>query len=113
MSYETSAKSQLDGRPASDHIKVLDHGDMEVFLCIEGFGSIYEASVASQKSSQVKATKGTSLYWKQVTDAQSKNAKPRNALAVVDEMAKQGKAGVPTLLSNIIGQTQTLARSNG
>ncbi|EKM98097.1 ATP-dependent endonuclease, partial [Acidocella sp. MX-AZ02] len=113
LSYETSAKSQLDGRPASDHIKVLDHGDMEVFLCIEGFGSIYEASVASQKSSQVKATKGTSLYWKQVTDAQSKNAKPRNALAVVDEMAKQGKAGVPTLLSNIIGQTQTLARSNG
>ncbi len=113
LTYENSAKSQLNGRPASDHIRVLDHGDMEVFLCIEGFGSIYESGISSQKKAQVNATKGTPLYWKQVTDAQSKNAKPRNALAVADEIAKKGKAGVPALLSKVIDQAQALARSNG
>lgn len=111
--YEKAAEGQLNGRAKADHIRVLDHGPMEVFLCMEGFGNVYEATIADQKKKDVTATKGTLPYWEQVSKAQERHAKTRNALAVAEQMAKKGKASVPKLLSDVIGQSCTLAKGAG
>lgn len=110
LKYAKVAESHLKGRPKQKHLQVLEHGDMEVFLCMAGFGAIYEAGVASHKAKNITSPKGTLEFWQQVTDAQSKNAKPRNVLAVAQQIAKQGKESVPALLASIIDRARTLAQ---
>ena len=111
--YKRTVRAQLNGRPEHDHIRLLDHGTMEVFLCMEGYGDIYEASVSDQKRASVTADQGTIDYWKQVVGAQQKNSKPRNALAVAERMVEAGKDAVPQLLREVVVQTRTLARKAG
>lgn len=113
LTYEKTAQGCLGARKAQDHIRVLDHGDMEVFLCIEGFGHIYAATIADQKRASVVAENGTPAYWKQVTDAQSKGAKTKNSLAVAQEMIARGEGSVPNVLKQVIEQARSLARSAG
>lgn len=108
--YERSAQSQLNGRLAIDHIKLLEHGDMETFLCIGGFGDIYETGIAPQKAGTVTAAAGTPQYWAQVTAAQGKNTKPRKALAVAERMSALGPSCIPHLLGAVIDRVQALAR---
>lgn len=110
LKYAKAAETYLEGRPKLKHVQVLEHGDMEVFLCMSGFGAVYEAGIAPQKSKNVTASVNTLEYWQQITDAQSKNAKPRNVMAVAQEIAKQGKAGVPALLASIIDRARILAQ---
>ena len=86
------------------------HGDIETFLCMEGYGSVYEAKISDQKKSIVKAEKGTLNYWRQVADAQKKNSKPRNAGAVIEHMESKGAQGVPNQLREIIQQALDLAK---
>jgi len=110
LNYARAAEIHLKGRPKQKHVQVLSHGDMEVFLCMVGFGAIYKAGIAPQKAKNVTAPADTLEYWQQVTDAQPKNAKPRNVMAVAEEIAKQGKASVPSLLASIIDRARTLAQ---
>lgn len=107
-SYITSAKKQIEGRPEERHLHKLAHGDIEMFLCMEGYGSIYEANVSTQKD--VTAKKGTLEYWRQVANAQMKNSKPRNAMAVIEQMRSRGVEGVPYQFREIIRQALDLAK---
>lgn len=111
--YEASARSQLGTRNESDHIRKLDHGNMEVFLCVEGFGDIYEATVSEQKEGDVTAEEGTSEYWRQVVKAQERRSKPRNALAVAQKITAGEHVAVPELLADVIERARSLARSAG
>lgn len=111
--YKKSAAGHLGTRKEADHIRLLDHGSMEVFLCMEGFGKIYEANIADQKKGDVTAEKDTLEYWQQVAKAQKKNSKPRNSLAVAEQMVTDGKSGVPKLLQDVVEQARKLARSAG
>ena len=108
--YVRSGQKQLGARREESHMKQLDHGNIEVFLCMEGFGELYTEGISPQKQSTIDAEPGTLAYWKQVTDAQPNNSKPRNAVAVIDEMAKHGIERVPAQLRHIIERTLTLAR---
>ena len=109
-SYITSARRHINGRSESRHIHQLAHGDMEVFLCMEGYGDIFESNVSSRKQSAVTAAQGTLEYWEQVTDAQQKKSKPRNAVEVMERMERAGREGVPNQLRSIIEQALELAR---
>lgn len=111
--YKKSAVGQLGAREEHDHIRLLAHGAMEVFLCMNGFGDIYEDSVSDQKKGDITAKKGTVEYWQQVAKAQKKNSKPKNSLAVAAQMVAGGKAAVPELLQEVIENARTLARSAG
>lgn len=111
--YKNTAVGALNGRAEADHVRMLDHGPMEVFLSMEGFGHIYVANISPQKAATVTAQQGTLDYWKQVYKAQSKNAKPKTALAVTEEMETQGAGSMPTLIREVIEQARTLARSAG
>lgn len=111
--YEASARSQLGTRKESDHIRKLDHGDMEVFLCMEGFGDIYEATISEQKEDDITAEEGTVEYWRQVTKAQQRRSKPRNSLSVAQKITAGGRVAVPELLADVIERSRKLARSVG
>ena len=111
--YEASARAQIGTRNESDHIRKLDHGNMEVFLCMEGFGDVYEATISKQKKNKVKAGKGTLEYWQQVVEAQKEKSKPTNSLTVAEEIVAGGRDTVPKLLADVIKRTRSLARSAG
>ncbi|MCY4461050.1 MAG: DUF2813 domain-containing protein [Albidovulum sp.] len=109
--YKKSAQDLLGEREGKDRIRLLDHGSMEEFLCEEGFGEIYKASISEQKKDNVTAKIGTDEYWKQVLSSQKKGAKTRNALVIAEEIVEQGKSAVPNLLKDVIERAQSLARS--
>lgn len=109
--YKNSAIEQLESRREDEHIRLLDHGVMEVFLCMEGFGAIYEENISPQKQNDITANKGTLEYWKQVVNAQKRNSKTRNSLAVAEVMVAGGKESVPNLLQGVVEQARKLARS--
>ena len=100
--YVRGAQRQIGNRDKARHISQLAHGNLEVFLCNEGYGHIYEANVSPQKSSNITSQKEDSEYWTQVAEAQSNDSKTRNAVEVVEEMEKRGNGGVPQQLREII-----------
>ena len=100
--YIRSARRQIDGRSEDRHLHKLEHGDLEVFLCIEGYGSVYEASVSAQKKGNVTAQNGTLNYWKQVTKAQPDKSKPQNVVKVIEQIESKGEQGVPTQIRKIL-----------
>ena len=105
-----SAKRQIGNREEARHISQLAHGDLEVFLCNEGYGHIYETNVSPQKSSNITSQKGDPDYWTQVVRAQRDNYKTRNAVEVVEEMENRGAGGVPQQLREIIESALELAK---
>ena len=64
--YVRSARRQLGARTEARHMRKLAHGDLETFLCTEGYGYVYEGNVSQQKASGIQAPQGTPLYWEQV-----------------------------------------------
>ena len=100
--YVDAARKQLGSREEQRHISQLQHGDLELFLCIEGYGSIYEGYVAPEKKVNITAQHGTVAYWKQVTDGQVNRTKPRAAVEVIEQMEKCGAGGVPQQVREII-----------
>lgn len=109
VKYKATATGSLGARPSADHIAILDHGNMEVFLSMAGYGSIYEKNVSPQKAETIVAVKGTVTYWEQVAKAQAKGGKPAAALEVAEEIMKKGAAGVPALLHGVITKALKLA----
>jgi putative ATP-dependent endonuclease of OLD family len=108
--YIASSKAQLSGRKDADHIHQLSHANIEVFLCNNGFGNIYEATIAGQKKPSITATKGTAAYWEQVVDAQAKGTKPSNAISVAEAMLAQKGKNVPKPLQDVITKIRALAK---
>jgi predicted ATP-dependent endonuclease of OLD family len=108
--YIRTANGLLDGRPAARHILQLDHGPMEVFLCMEGCGPIYEANISPQKKGTITASAGTPEYWNQVVKAQADKAKPRVVLEAMLAVEQRGAGHIPSLLKMII---ETALRRSG
>ena len=109
--YIASAAKHLEGRPESEHTKILDHGAMEVFLCMEGFGNIFEEGVSGQKRDRIATPKSDAPdSWQQVVRAQGGKAKPANALRVAQCAAERGADSVPQLLKDVIAQVRNLAK---
>ena len=83
--------------------------NVEMLLCKEGFGDLYESRMSQQKPPPT-ATPGTDDYWRQVLDAcPNKLNKPATAAEAVARMAKSGT--VPTLLGNILLKAVALAET--
>ena len=107
--YVQAARMQIGEREEQRHISQLQHGDLEVFLCMEGYGHLYEKYVASNKWSDVTAQKDTLDYWEQVTGAQMKKTKIPAAVEVVEDMEQAGPTGVPQQLIDIVNRAIQLA----
>ena len=109
--YEKSAKNMLNGRNASGHVRVIEHGDMEMFLCMSGFGDIYEKTISRQNKGKITAKANSLDYWKQVSTFQENNSKTRNMLAVSERMVERGRDGVPQTLQDLVERARALAKS--
>ena len=107
--YVEAARKQIGSRDEQRHISQLQHGDLELFLCMEGYGSLYERYVAPDKQANVTAQPGTPAYWEQVTDGQKNRTKTRAAVEIVEEMEKHGNESVPQQLREIIEFALVLA----
>ncbi|MGE6699480.1 ATP-dependent nuclease [Hyphomonas sp. NPDC076900] len=108
--YADTAKGQLNGRVEADHVWRLPNDNMEVFLCVSGFGDIYEANISDQKKNTVTSPVGTVPYWTEVAKAQARNSKPKSALEVSQRMLA-GSADVPDFLKSVISKAHAFARS--
>lgn len=108
--YIKSAQKHLEDHEFDEHTQQLDHGTMEVFLCMTGFGEIYQNTISDQKASTVKAKEGSLEYWKQVVKSQQNKTKTRNAIVVAERIIDEGIGSVPKLLQSVIERTLKLAR---
>ncbi len=106
--FKRTALRQIKSREEREHVQLLDHGNMEVFLCKEGFGDVYEKGVSGRKRKTVTAKKNSSAYWKQVSKAQSAG-KPERVLDVVERIREHGRETVPDLIKRVIEQAIGLA----
>ena len=107
--YAEAARRQIGTRDEQRHISQLQHGDLEVFLCLEGYGSLYERYVAPGKWNDITAPKNTITYWEQVTEAQIKRTKTRAVVEVIEDMELKGIPGVPQQLNEIVNRALELA----
>ena len=83
--------------------------NVEMLLCKEGFGDLYESRMSQQKPPPT-ATPGTDEYWRQALDAcPNKLNKPAIAAEAVARMAKSKT--VPILLANILEKAVELAET--
>lgn len=107
--YKKSVENHLNSRSVSDRVFQLEHGDMELFLCMENYGHLYKDNVSPQKRHDVISEDGTVDYWKSVIRAQQENYKTDMATRVGKEMIETEK--VPSQLEEIIKQSIKLANS--
>ena len=108
--YVDSARNQLGERAEQEHISQLPHGDLELYLCVEGYGHVYERYVAPNKRIEVTATPDTHAYWEQVTGAQMKKTKILAVVEVIEEIRKRGATGVPQQLASVLNGAISLAK---
>ena len=106
--YEKRLKAQLDGADIADRI-VMPYKNVELFLCENGFGDLYESRMSSQKPSP-SSDQGTLEYWKEVLDASSRYSKPEIAAEAVAKMtAPENNLLVPKPLVDILDKAIDLA----
>ncbi len=103
--YVTTAQASLNGRTATDHISQLPAWDIETYLCLEGYGHLYEASISTQKlkDNANPHAQGTSLYWQHVVNKlQPDKGKPTRILPVIDAIEAAGGNKMPAYLKTLI-----------
>ncbi len=107
--YENRVKAQLGGASETDRLAI-PYDNVELLLCENGFGEIYESRMSSQKP-HPSSTKGTAQYWLEVLDALPKSfSKPAAAAEAVAKMtATENALPVPGPLSDILNKAIDLA----
>lgn len=100
--------SYLNGNAPDEHYYIMPYKNIEVLLCVKGFGNIYETSVSEQKKASITAAKGTVEYWEQVIRAQPNGTKPFRIRKVITEMKKRGVQSVPSEIKDILDKAKKL-----
>ena len=108
---KSTCVSLLNGKQPDVHIKLLDQDNIELLLCVEGFGEIFEGYVSDQKRPQITEQPGSLPYWKQVLKARDDTPKPAVLLKVLDEMRSRGVNSIPAALKTVIDSAVLLAES--
>lgn len=102
--YVNSARALLGGRPEADHIAQLPACDIETYLCLQGYGYLYAATVSPQKSATHPNPHavGSSEYWEHVVNKlQPKSGKPTRIIAVSEAIEANGAASMPAYLKSL------------
>ena len=109
MQYENRVKAQLGGASGTDRLAI-PYDNVELLLCLSGFGELFEAGMSPQKP-QPSSPRGTSQYWHEVLDALPKGfSKPATAAEAVARMtAPEDPLPVPGPVSEILNKAIELA----
>lgn len=107
--YERAVRAQFNGASEEDRL-ASPYENIEVFLCENGFGELYERRISRQKAAPSAQT-GTQEYWRQVLQALPKGyGKPEVASETVTKMtASESPTPVPEALSQILRKAIDLA----
>jgi putative ATP-dependent endonuclease of OLD family len=103
--YVATAQGLLNGRTAADHIRQLPAWDIETYLCINGYGHLYQATISPQMLANAPNPHavGTADYWQHVVNQlQPKKGKPTRILPVIDAIEAAGAPAVPAYLTQLI-----------
>jgi putative ATP-dependent endonuclease of OLD family len=102
----------LDGRAEAECLAVLPAANMELFLCDNGLGSVYEARMADQKKKGLTAKPTDPDYWKQVLDClPNKLSKEQLAIDAMMLLRRKGLKAVPAALTSVINRAVALAKA--
>lgn len=105
--YERRVKKQIGGATVADRL-TMPYESVELMLCKNGFGDLYESRMSAQKSSPTSA-KGTATYWTEVLKALPKGySMPEVATEAAARMTT-GATPVPAVLSSILNKALALA----
>ena len=104
--YEKRVRSQVGDAGEVNRIAIR-YKNVEILLCENGLGDLYESHMAKQKE-RPTAKHGTREYWEQVIKARG-SSKPEIAAVAVDRMAKSRT--VPEELRDILLKAQALAET--
>lgn len=96
-------RNNLNGRNESDVLFMMPESNIEEHLCINGFGSVYEAFLTEDTRSRVIAVSGDKEYWPQVMKA-IKNLRNFSKPAAIQGVVQQIITGtpIPELLTQVI-----------
>lgn len=111
--YVAAAQGLLNGRNAADHILQVPAYDIETFLCIQGYGQLYVASVSQQKAAANPNPHGvgTPQYWEHVVNKlQPDKGKPTRILPVIEALELAGAPAIPAFIKGIIDQALDAAK---
>lgn len=108
--YVDYARDHLGGQDEGDRICRLAHGNLELFLCMEGYGRFYEDNIASRPKPSGDAE---SLdYWKDILDMQSNRQpwKTHTAEKITEQIKSKKDVPVPiqTILDRLASITEGL-----
>jgi len=105
--YITTARSFLNGRNEVDQISEISHPNIDILLCMSGYGQPYRAGVGRQQEARLTEPVGSPAYWVQVYDLikdKQRFSKPAAALDAIMLMKQQGRAGVPAEIAGILNK---------
>lgn len=106
-----TCESMLDGRKKEHHIALLPQDNVELYLCMSGFGQPFLNHVSPQKKAKITAASGTVDYWKQVLDAKDDAPKPYVLRESVEEIRKKGAAAVPAHFTSVLNAAKSLTEA--
>lgn len=103
--YVTTAQGLLNGRNAADHISQVPAWDIETYLCLEGYGALYQASISPQmlQNSPNPHQPGTPEFWQHVVNKlQPGKGKPTRILPVIDQVEAAGGDAMPAFIKSVV-----------
>lgn len=110
--YVDDARSLLNGRQEADYISSLKHPNIDILLCISGYGKPYLEGVGPKKVGELGTlTVDSPAYWEKVyeiVNGARRFSKPEAALKSILMMKSTGKGGVPTDLKVILDRLASL-----
>ena len=106
----TAVRALLNGRAEANHLTVLSEDNIELYLCKNGLGDIYNSHISPQKKSHITAAKNSDEYWRQVVKAMDDTPKPAVAIEVLEYIEKKGLTAAPTELKDVIKAATKLVK---
>jgi putative ATP-dependent endonuclease of the OLD family len=101
------SKAYLNVAPEADRILQIPENTIELHLCANGLGPLFERHISPQKRQLVTANAGTPAYWEQVLKARDDTPKPAVIQEVVNEIASGAKP--PQRLIDVLDKSLKLA----
>ena len=101
LGYAEKARSLLNGRLEVEHLTVLDHGKLEMFLCKNGFAAECIEGIPAARQPLLTEAPGTDLYYQQIIDLMHDTEKIPTVLRIRDRIIADPTM-LPPLLKKVI-----------
>ena len=102
-----SAREHLEGRDESSCICRLPYTNLEIMLCMEGYGSFYECNTPSTFKPEMSRDAESPDYWKHILENQSsRSQKTRTAARIAERI--ESKEDVPATIRGILDRLASI-----